>query len=150
MPKGLIPKVIWWRIPTPLEMMNTELIQSPLGAFMTRTFCPRFLAKTKKTDYSINYLLVPPMMKHDETMLASWFSHCLIIPSLITSLLPSFLILSLIFLPLIHFQVLIHFISWSNMTGDRGWNEWNEMKGKGKTASSQPASNTFTNTKSSP
>ena len=82
------------------------------------------------------------MMKHDETMLASWFSHCLTLPSLITSLLPSFLIPSLILLPLIHFQVLIHFISWSNMTGDRGWNEmkWDERKRKN---SQQPASQQY-------
>ena len=63
-------------------------------------------------------------------------------------------------LALIHLQILIHFISWRNMAGDREWNErkWNEMKWeemrwnekKAKAASSQqPASNTFTNTTSS-
>ena len=41
---GEFPTLLKWWI----------LIQSPLGAFMTRTFCPWFLAKTKNTDYSIN------------------------------------------------------------------------------------------------
>ena len=46
MPKGLIPKVIWWRISTPLEMMNTDTVT--IGSFHDQNLLPFIPSKDQE------------------------------------------------------------------------------------------------------